>query len=287
MFKNLAPGGVGIQADIQESLELAKSAGFGGIDLNIVEANTLAQAHSVQYVKDLWSEAGLEMGAWGLVVDWGASDVIYYESLSQFAKFAHLAAELGCNRCTSALPGWSNELTFKENWDFHVKRLRPAAEILKDYGHSLGLEYIAPSTSRAPFKYGFVHSMDGMLALGAAIGTGNVRLLLDAWHWYVAHESIEDLKKLSADDIVSVHICDAPVGVDVDDQLDGVRAMPAETGVIPIGEFMRIVSDIGYNGPVAAEPLRKPADDMSPMEAAQATSESLDTVWRQAGLSQV
>jgi sugar phosphate isomerase/epimerase len=285
MFKNLAPGGIGIQANLQESLELAKSAGFGGIDLNIVEADTLAQAHSVQYVKDLWSEAGLAMGGWGLVVDWRASGVEYYESLSQFAKLAQLAADLGCYRCTSALPGWSDELTFKENWDFHVKRLRPAAEILKDYGHSLGFEYIGPSTSRAPFKYGFVYTMDGMQALAAGIGTGNVGLLLDAWHWYVAHETIEDLKKLSADDIVSVHICDAPAGVEVDDQVDNVRAMPAETGVIPLGEFIRIVNDLGYDGPVAAEPLRKPADDMSPMEAAQATFESLDTVWRQAGLS--
>lgn len=285
MFKNLAPGGIGIQANMYESLELAKSAGFGGTDLNIVEASTLAETHSIQYVKDLWSEAGLEMGAWGLEIDWRASGAAYYESLSRFANFAQLAADLGCYRCTSALPGWSDELTFNENWNFHVNRLRPAAKILKDFGHSLGLEYIAPSTSRAPFKYGFVHSMDGMLALGAAIGTGNVRLLLDAWHWYVAHETIEDLKKLSVDDIVSVHICDAPAGVDVDDQVDGVRAMPAETGVVPLGEFIRIVSDLGYDGPVAAEPLRKPADDMSPMEAAHATSESLDTVWRQAGIS--
>ena len=285
MFKNLAPGGIGIQANIHESLELAKSTGFGGTDLNIVEASKLAQTHSIEYVKDLWSEAELEMGAWGLEIDWRASGAAYYESLSRFAQFAKLAADLGCHRCTSALPGWSDELTFGENWEFHVNRLRPAAEILKDFGHTLGLEYIAPSTSRAPFKYGFVHSMDGMLALGAAIGTGNVRLLLDAWHWYVAHETIEDLKKLQVDDIVSVHICDAPAGVDVDDQVDGVRAMPVETGVVPLGEFIRIVNDIGYDGPVAAEPLRKPADHMSPMEAAQTTAEALDTVWRQAGIS--
>ena len=103
MFKNLAPGGIGIQANIHESLELAKSAGFGGTDLNIVEASTLAQTHSIEYVKELWSEAGLEMGAWGLEIDWRATGAAYYESLSRFANFAQLAADLGCYRCTSAL----------------------------------------------------------------------------------------------------------------------------------------------------------------------------------------
>ena len=66
MFKNLSPGAIGIQANIEEGLALAKSAGFEGLDLNISEANTLANEHSVDYVKNLWAEAGLKMGGWGI-----------------------------------------------------------------------------------------------------------------------------------------------------------------------------------------------------------------------------
>ena len=70
MFKNLSTGAIGIRANMTEGLDLAKNSGFEGLDLNIDEANQLAQEHSVQYVKDIWSEAGIAMGGWGFGVNW-------------------------------------------------------------------------------------------------------------------------------------------------------------------------------------------------------------------------
>ena len=46
--------------------------------------------------------------------------------------------------------------------------------------------------------------------LAAAIGTGNVGLLLDAWHLYTGGGSIDDLDKITAKDVVVVHVNDAP-----------------------------------------------------------------------------
>jgi len=39
MFKNLSTGAIGIRANMTEGLDLAKNAGFEGLDLNIDEAN--------------------------------------------------------------------------------------------------------------------------------------------------------------------------------------------------------------------------------------------------------
>ena len=160
MFKNLSPGAIGIQANIEEGLALAKSAGFEGLDLSIAEANTLASEHSVDYVKNLWAEAGLKMGGWGLPVNYRGSDTEYDESLSRFTDLAKLAADLGCHRTTTVVSPSSNDRTFQENWDFHIKRLRPVAEVLKDYGHSLGFEFIGPATSRK-ISEASVHLYDG------------------------------------------------------------------------------------------------------------------------------
>ena len=78
------------------------------------------------------------------------------ESLSTFPDLAKLAADLGCHRTTTVVsPSFRATRTFQENWDFHIKRLRPVAEVLKDYGHSLGLEFIGPATSRQSAKYLF------------------------------------------------------------------------------------------------------------------------------------
>ena len=285
MFKNLSPGAIGIQANIEEGLALAKSAGFEGLDLNISEANALANEHSVDYVKNLWTEAGLKIGGWGLPVNYSGSDAEFNESLAGLSDLAKLAADFGCHRTTTVVSPSSNDRTFQENWDFHIKRLRPVAAVLKDYGHSLGLEFIGPATSRQSAKHLFTYTMDAVLGLAAGIGTGNVGLLFDMWHWYTCRSTLDDVRKLSKEDVVYVHINDAPTGIDPDDQIDSVRCIPAETGVIPLAELMQILDGIGYDGPVTVEPFSAKINAMAPQDAAKTAAESLDKVWEQAGLA--
>ena len=284
MFKNLSTGAIGIRANMQEGLALANAAGFEGLDLGIDEASQLAQEHSVQFVKELWAEAGIKMGGWGFGVNWRGADADYYAGLAQLPARAELAAKLGCYRTTTVVGPASNDMTYQENWDFSVKRLRPVAEILKEYGHSLGLEFIGPATSRKAAKHLFAYSMDAMLGLAAAVGTGNVGLLFDTWHWYTCRSTIDDVRKLSLADVVYVHINDAPAGIDADEQIDNIRCLPAETGVIPLTELMHVLTDIGYEGPVTPEPFSKTVNAMEPADAAKATGASLDKVWENAGL---
>ena len=282
MFKALHPGNIGIRAGMPECLQLAKDAGFEGMDLTINEANDLARANSVDYVKDLWSASGLKVGGWGLPVNWRDSEKEYDEDLRKLPQLAKLAAELECFRSTTwILP--SGDMPFKENWDLHVKCLRSVAEILKEYGHRFGLEFVAPATKRRDGEFLFLHTMDAVLGLAAAIGTDNVGLLFDVWHWYTSHATFDDVKKLDKDDVVYVHINDAPAGIDIDDQQDLVRCLPGETGVIPVAELLQILRDIGYDGPVVPEPLSERVYAMEPREAADATARSLDKVWRLAG----
>ena len=284
MFKNLSTGAIGIRANMKEGLELARTAGFEGLDLDIGEAGQIAAEHSVQFVKELWAGAGIKMGGWGFGVNWRGSDADYYAGLAQLPARAELAAELGCYRTTTVVGPASNDMTYQENWDFSVKRLRPVAEILKEHGHSLGLEFIGPATSRKSAKHLFAYSMDAMLGLAAAVGTGNVGLLFDTWHWYTCRSTIDDVRKLSTADVVYVHINDAPAGIDADEQIDNIRCLPAETGVIPLTELMHILTDIGYEGPVTPEPFSQTVNAMEPIDAAKATSASLDKVWASAGL---
>ena len=284
MFRNLSTGAIGIQANMTDGLTLAKEAGFEGLDLNIGEASQLAEKHSVDYIKDLWKSSGIAMGGWGFGVSWRGSDADYYAGLAQLPARAELAAELGCFRTTTVVGPASNDMTFQDNWDFSVKRLRGVAEILNEYGHSIGLEFIGPATSRKGAKHLFAYTMDAMLGLAAAIGTGNVGLLFDTWHWYTCRSTVDDVRKLSASDVVYVHINDAPAGIDPDEQIDNIRCLPAETGVIPLTELMQILNDIGYDGPVTPEPFSKKVNEMEPAEAAKTTAESLNQVWQNAGL---
>jgi sugar phosphate isomerase/epimerase len=287
MFKNLTPGAIGINCGWIEGLDLAREAGFQGADLSLGDAQKLAAEQGADAVKALYAERGLRMGGWSFPVAWRGSDAEFFESLGQLPAQAKLAAEVGCFRTMTWVLGWSDELPRQEHFDRVSRRFRLSAEILRDYGHSLGLEFIGPRTSRAPHKYGFVHTMDGMLALCCAVGTGNVGLLFDVWHWYTSRSTLDDVRQLRAEDVVYVHINDAPAGVDVLDQIDNQRCLPAETGVIPNGELLRALKEIGYHGPVTVEPFNQRLKEIAgrdPLEAARITSRSLDQVFSQAGL---
>ncbi|MEN6549773.1 MAG: sugar phosphate isomerase/epimerase, partial [Armatimonadia bacterium] len=103
-------------------------------------------------------------------------------------------------------------------------------------------------------KFEFIHTMEQMLELCSCLGQ-NAGLLLDAWHWYTSGGTLAQLKKLTNENVVYVHINDAPPDIALDDQVDSVRALPGETGVINLTGFLQVLRDIGYDGPVTPEPF--------------------------------
>jgi len=289
MFINLSPGAVHIQCGWIEGLDLAREAGFEGADLNLAEAEKLAAEKDAAAVRALYEELGLKIGGWGFPVSWRGSDADYYESLARLPAQAALAAEIGCFRTMTWVLPFSDELTRREHFDRVTHRFRLAAEILAEHGHSLGLEFVGPRNSRTGHKHGLVYSMDGMLALCCAIGMPNVGLLFDVWHWWTCRSTLDDLRQLSAEDIVYVHLNDAPAGIDVLDQVDNQRCLPGQTGVIPAAAALRILDEIGYDGPVTAEPFNQALREVAQrdkLQAARLTRASIEGVFRDAGLLQ-
>lgn len=287
MYKNFNAGAIGIRCGLAESLDLARDAGFAGADLNIAEAEQLAAEQGVEAVAALYAERGLKPGGWPFPVNWRAGDAEFYADLARLPTQARLAAELGCFRTMTWVLSFSDTLTRREHFDRVARRFRLSAEILRDHGHRLGLEFIGPRTLRAGRRHGFIHTMDGMLALCCAIGTENVGLLFDVWHFYTSRGTLDDVRQLTAEDVVYVHINDAPAGVDVLDQVDNVRCLPGETGVIPNPEILQALAGIGYDGPVTVEPFNQRLREIAaqdPLEAARITSRSLDTVFAAAGM---
>ena len=161
----------------------------------------------------------------------------YQASLAQLPALAKVAAALGVRRTATWIMPTSDELTYQENFAFQVERLRPAAAVLAEEGVRLGLEYVAPKTLWSSKQYEFVHTMEQMAELCQAVGE-NAGFLLDSWHWYTAHETAADLRRLHPQQVVDVHVNDAPAGVEIDDQLDNVRDLPGATGVIDITAFL-------------------------------------------------
>ena len=280
MFRNLSPGAIGIQAPLDDCLDLAKGTGFQGLDVSLQDVQT----RSPDRVQAMFAEAGLRIGGTGLPVDYRKDDATFQADLAKLPEWAALAQAVGCTRMSTWVLPFSDELDFPTNYQLHLERFRAAASVLKDHSIRLGLEFIGPATMRRDHKYEFIHSMTGMLELCADVGTGNMGLLLDGWHWYTSHGTLDELNRLTRNDVVYVHINDAPDGIPIDEQIDNVRALPGETGVIDNVAFLRCLAQIGYDGPVTPEPFSQRVRDMAPEPAAHETSRHLTRVWEQAGL---
>ena len=284
MFRNLSPGAVGIRASFIEGMDLAKRSGFEGVDLNLGEVARLAEEHSMGWVREQVASRGLRLGGWGLPVNWRGDEAAYQADLEKLGPRAALAQALDCTRCMTWILPFSETLPYPENFEFHVARFRPIAQALRDHGCSLGLEFIGPKTLRAGKPHEFIWDMRRMLELGQVIGTGSVGLLLDCWHWYTSGGTLPELLALRSEQVVYVHVNDAPAGIDRDAQVDNVRAMPGETGVIDIVGFLQALQTIGYEGPVTPEPFKKSLESLPPAEAARVTGVSMLKIWRAAGL---
>jgi sugar phosphate isomerase/epimerase len=281
MYRTMSPGAIGIRADLPTALKLAADTGWQGLDLPAAEALKLAQQTSAADVAALFAQAGLRPGGWGLPGEWRRP----YErsALDTLAEQAQLAQAVGCTRAYTWLLPFSDERPFRENMQFHVRQLGPIASVLAANGCRLGLEFIGPRTMREGKRYGFIYSLEGMLCLAEAIGP-NVGLLVDCWHWYTSLGTPADIRAMRAEDVVYVHVNDAPPGVAVEAQLDQVRRLPASTGVIDSAGFLGALREIGYDGPVTPEPFEKRLAEQSAEQSAREAHASMLALWRAAGL---
>ena len=106
----------------------------------------------------------------------------------------------------------------------------------------------------------------------ADIGLDNVGFVLDSWHWYTAHETADDLRTLKNRDVIACDLNDAPAGIPVDQQIDNRRELPAATGVINLKKFLEVLVEIGYDGPIRAEPFNRVLNEMEDEMAVAATA---------------
>jgi sugar phosphate isomerase/epimerase len=271
---------------LPEAVSLARDTGFAGLVFDIREAAQLAADHGVDHVRSLFADAGVRPASWSVP---GASprEPVAPADLDALPRYVEVAQALECPRATTFLPPASNDRPYDENFAWTIERMRPFAAALADGGCWLGIEFCGPKTFRREFKHEFIYTIGGVLELGAAIGTGNIGVLLDAFHLYTGGGTNDDIDQLSLDQIVMVHVNDAVAGVERDDQQDLVRMLPVTTGVIDIAGFMAKLTNTGYAGPVMAEPFHKPLSDLAktdPVAAARETSRSLDELWRVAGI---
>ena len=279
MTMSLVCGSLGIDAGQRQAIEYAQLFGFESVEARPEYLATLANREISELRRDLRRKQ-LVWGSAGLPVDFRRDQATFQDGLQKLPKLAAALERAGVRRMNTWLRPASNDLTYLQNFRQHTMRLQEVAKILADHDLRLGLEYVGTTTSLISRKYPFIHTMAETAELIEAIGQDNIGYVLDSWHWWQAGDSAEDIERLHADSITLVDLNDAPLGVPKGEQLDNRRELPMATGVIDVKTFLNALQNIGYDGPVRAEPFNQTLRDMDDQAACQTTVKALKNAFQ-------
>ena len=271
---DLRCGSIGVQADQMEAIRLASQYGFESVTPNPSFLSKLDQGQREE-LKAKMKQDGVVWGAAGLPVDVRADETRFQEQLRKLPELAAGMQRCGVTRVGTWVPPMHAELTYRQNFKRHAERFRQCAQVLADHGQRFGLEYIGPKTLWASSRHSFVHTMAECKELIREINVDNMGFVLDSWHWYTAHETVDDLLTLTNDDIVACDLNDAPVGRKIDEQIDSERELPLATEVIDLKGFLGALVKLGYDGPIRAEPFNAELNRLDNESAVKATATAM------------
>lgn len=266
MYSSLSQNTFRFAVPLLERPAFAKRAGLGGIDL---PTDQLISESVAKQAREAIDRAGVKWGVFVNPVPFDKSDEEFEAGLAVLRERAPWARLAGCTRTYEHVWPGSKTLEWQPNFDLHVKRLRRIAQVCRDNGITFGLEFLGPAKLQAIFTHKFVRTIHEMLTLIDAIGPG-VGLVLDVWHLYTSGGSSADLAKVPASvPVVYAHLDDAPPGIAREEQSDGNRLMPLESGILETIPTLQWLAQRGFDGPVIAEPFSPwrpkleamPADD--------------------------
>ena len=276
MYKTISPSDIGHGKSLKDAAEAVSKVGFEGYWLNISEDSKIP----VEETNEILKKYNLKAAGFTLPVEFRRDKETFERGLNLLEERAKYAQKIGVRRCVTWILPTHDSLDYNENFELHRTRLTQCCEILKEYNILFGMEFVGTPSIRKDAKHIFIYDLDKMFNLCDAIGTGNVGILMDIWHWDLSGHTTKDFAKFTnPDQVVLVHINDAPLGTNADEQIDSIRKLPGETGVLNIKDFFNGLKSINYKGPVLAEPFEKSLHEMSFESAIKKTIDAINKVW--------
>ena len=261
-----------------EFARLASKTGYLGVDVRLENA----MKDGVEATRRMLADLKLQPAFVNLPVEFRKDDATFRAGLAKLEDAAPFAAAIGCPRMMTYIMS-SSDTPKDELRRIYKQRFTECANIMARSHCRLGLEFLGPLHLRRMFKYEFIWKMPDMLAFAKECGS-NVGLTLDAWHWYHAGGTVNDILSAGAERIVVVHFDDSPK-LPPDQIRDNERLLPGK-GVIDLVAFLHALDKIGYKDSLSIEVFSKQLKQMPPEESARLCLEAGRAVFRKAGIEE-
>jgi sugar phosphate isomerase/epimerase len=276
MYLSLNAVPIGGHLSWPEFARLASDTGFLGVDV-MLEA---AMSDGLEKTRKLLNDLRLRPAFVNLPVEFRKDDATFRASLPKLEDAAPFAAAMGCPRMMTYIMS-SSDTPKDELRRTYKQRFIQCADILARSHCRLGLEFLGPLHIRTQFPHEFIWRMNEMLEFAKECGP-NVGLTLDAWHWYHAGGTTDDILRAGKDRIVVVHFDDS-AGLPAAQIRDNQRLLPGE-GVINLSGFLQALQKIGYADSLSVEVFGRGLKEMPPRESAGLCLESSRAVLKKAGI---
>ena len=286
MFKDLNAKALGLSAQQSETIELALSFGFRGIDIDLIQFADEVKTSGLAKARRLMDSAKLKVGTFPLPIDWEGDERTFQAESNKLAELGSLAASIGAKRAVAIIAPGNNDRPYHESFEFYGQRLSDLGRALEPHGIKLGVGFDAVPASRQSKAFEFVSTLDALVMLLSTVTAPNVGLWLDVWQCWLVGASADDIcKQLARTNVVAVSLSDAAPESDPDRHDPESRHLPGETGAIDAVAVLTALGELGYDGPVTPDLGTRRMASLRRDQIVKLAGERLDAAWKAAGLS--
>jgi len=285
MFKNFSSEALEVSVRDSEIIELALSHGFKALDLDLADFAEQVATQGMAKASRLIVSSRLKIGSFRLPVRWEEDEAEYKADLERLPELAKIAEQMGCTRATTTIEAGSDRRPYHENFEYHRRRLAEMAGVLGAHKIRLGVGFLAPISCRAGHAFQFLQKFDELLLLLRVIGSNDIGVALDVWHWHLGGGTLDHLRSLGADKIVTVSLADADSEITAENATLAGRKLPGDGGAIDSTAVLTTLAELNYDGPVSVAPDKSQLAGLSRDKIVKNTGAALDRVWKAAGLN--
>jgi sugar phosphate isomerase/epimerase len=285
MFKNLNLESLGISGCDSEVIGLVLSNGFKGLDLDLVDFAAQVKTQGFARASRLIASARLKIGSFALPVRWQDDLEQHKADIETLAALAEVAKQIGCTRATTFIEAASERRPYHENFEYHRHRLAEIADVLRPFQIRLGIGFLAPKACREDRPFQFMQTFDEIVLLLRSVGSPNVGLSVDTWHWHLGGGKLESLRAVGTEQIVTVSLADAEPNTTAADAKLDERRWPNGSGEIDNAGVLATLAEMRYDGPVTPAPGKKVLAGLGRDKLVKQAGAGLDEAWKAAGLN--
>ena len=243
--------------DFKTAMEGYARAGIRAVEPALVKVREFSQKESAGSAKRLLDDLGLKAASSSNQVGLPEPGDARARSLDDLKWKVELAQAIGADRMVAPSTGTGTYTA--DDYKRGADNLREAGEIAKPFGVMLMLEFTR--TSR------FAGCLPTALKLVREANHPNVRVMMDAYHFWGGTSKFEDLELLRDGELHHLHFEDIPADPPREIQGQPDRQFPGE-GIAPLRRIVELLKRKGYAGAASLEMFSPAIQAMDPYQVA-------------------